>query len=38
VFEAVDGLEAVELTEELFPDVVITDISMPGTNGIDATR
>lgn len=36
--EAEDGLDAVRKTEELRPDVVIMDISMPKLNGIDATR
>ena len=36
--EAEDGLQAVELCRELAPDVVIMDISMPGINGVEATR
>ena len=36
--EASDGQMAVELTEELHPDVIIMDIRMPVLNGIDATR
>ena len=35
---AEDGNEAVSLVEETKPDVLIIDISMPGLNGIDATR
>lgn len=38
VGEAADGREAVRLAEELDPDVVILDVSMPLLNGIDATR
>ncbi len=37
VGEAGDGREAVTLTRELRPDVVITDIRMPGTDGLAAT-
>lgn len=38
VFEARDGLEAVEQAAELHPDVVLLDIQMPGLNGIEAAR
>ncbi|MBI5579600.1 MAG: response regulator, partial [Deltaproteobacteria bacterium] len=38
VGEAQDGGEAVELAGKLRPDVILMDISMPGVNGIDATR
>ncbi|MFJ8017719.1 response regulator [Streptomyces sp. NPDC096339] len=38
VGEAGDGAEAVELVRRLRPDVVIMDIRMPGTDGIEATR
>jgi DNA-binding NarL/FixJ family response regulator len=36
--EASDGQMAVELTQELHPDVIIMDVSMPVLNGIEATR
>jgi DNA-binding NarL/FixJ family response regulator len=36
--EAGDGAEAVELARRLRPDVVLMDIRMPGTDGIEATR
>jgi NarL family two-component system response regulator LiaR len=38
VGEAGDGEEAVALTAELHPHVVIMDIAMPKLNGIEATR
>ena len=38
VGEAGNGREAVELAEELKPDVVVMDVAMPELNGIEATR
>ena len=38
VGEASDGVEAIELTGKLLPDIVLMDISMPKTNGLEATR
>ena len=36
--EASNGGEAVDLSRKLRPEVVLMDISMPGTNGLEATR
>jgi DNA-binding NarL/FixJ family response regulator len=38
VGEAVDGIDAIEKTEKLDPDIVLMDISMPRCNGLEATR
>jgi DNA-binding NarL/FixJ family response regulator len=38
VGEAGDGAEAVELVARVQPDVVLMDVRMPGTDGIEATR
>ncbi|MFF2659809.1 response regulator [Kitasatospora sp. NPDC058032] len=38
VGEAANGAEAVRLARELRPDVVLMDVRMPGTDGIEATH
>jgi DNA-binding NarL/FixJ family response regulator len=38
VGEASDGREAVALCREKQPDLVLMDVTMPGMNGLDATR
>ena len=38
VGEAANGIEAVDMTKKVQPDVVIIDLSMPKMNGIEATR
>ena len=38
VGEASDGSQALRLTRELAPDVVVMDLNMPGMSGVEATR
>lgn len=38
VGEASNGEEAIQAVQALKPDVIVMDLSMPGTNGLEATR
>lgn len=38
VATAADGQQAIEMALEAKPDVIVMDLQMPGTNGVDATR
>ena len=38
ICEASDGLEAIEKTRELQPDLILMDIGLPKLNGIEAAR
>lgn len=38
VGQAADGLEALEMANDLLPDIVVMDVRMPRLGGIDATR
>lgn len=38
VGEAVDGVDVIEKTESLNPDLVLMDLSMPNQSGLDATK
>jgi DNA-binding NarL/FixJ family response regulator len=36
--EAENGVAAIRMASELKPDVIVMDVSMPGLNGLEATR
>jgi DNA-binding NarL/FixJ family response regulator len=36
IFEASDGLEAIQKAEEFQPDLIVLDIGLPGLSGIEA--
>jgi DNA-binding NarL/FixJ family response regulator len=36
--EASDGQEAIRIAESVQPEIIIMDVSMPGLNGLEATR
>ncbi len=36
--EADNGNDAIRMTKELRPDAIVMDVSMPGLNGLEATR
>ncbi len=38
IYEASDGLEAIEKSRELQPDLILLDVGLPKLNGIEAAR
>lgn len=38
IFEAVDGVDAVEKFQEIHPDLILMDITMPNMDGLEALK
>lgn len=38
IFEAEDGLKAIEVLSTVKPDIIITDLNMPNMNGVELIR
>jgi DNA-binding NarL/FixJ family response regulator len=38
IFQVADGTEAVQIAEDLRPDLILLDIGLPGLNGIEVAR
>lgn len=38
VIEAIDGIEAINVTEKICPDVILMDVRLPKMDGFDVTR
>jgi two-component system response regulator NreC len=36
--EAADGIDAIEMSQQLQPDLILLDLSMPGMNGFEVAR
>lgn len=38
IFQSSDGSDAIDITEEKSPDLIIMDIQLPGRSGLDITK